>query len=82
MLPASVELDPFGAEFPSGSMAPDEGAHVQPGVTFPQPANDPPEREVIEVGEETLGYPVLKVGAPAPKYRVQPAQQVCQCSMR
>ena len=78
MLPAAVELDPFGAYFPSGKMTPDEGAHVQFGVTFLQPAHDPPKREVIEVGEEAFGYPVLKVGAPAPQHRVQPAQQVCQ----
>jgi len=48
MLPAAVELHPFGAYFPSGNVAPDEGAHVQFGVTFLQPAHDPPKREVIE----------------------------------
>ena len=52
VLPAAIELDPFGAYFPTGNMTPDEGAHVQFGVTFLQPAHDPPEGEVIEIGEE------------------------------
>jgi len=36
---------------------------------------------MVDVGEGPLGYPVLKVGAPAPDRRVEPTQKVCECAM-
>jgi hypothetical protein len=50
-------------------------------MAFLQPADDPPEGEVIDIGEGPLGYPVLEVGAPAPDRRVEPTQEVRERAM-
>ena len=55
--------------------------HVQPDVSLPEPADDPPEGEVIDVVEGPGRHAVTEVVAPAPQYRVQPAQQVFERSM-
>src|SRR5699024_7410203 len=81
-LPRAKALDPAITDLPSGQVTTDQGVHVQPGMTLLQPAHDPPESEPIQVGERRLGNPVLKVGAPTPQRRVQPAQQASESAMR
>src|SRR5438034_8713522 len=40
-------LDPFVADPPARQVAADHGAHAQPRVALAEPADDPPEGEVV-----------------------------------
>ncbi len=55
--------------------------HVQPDVSFAEPADDPPEGVVIDVAECPRGHPVAEVVTPSPQRRVQPTQQVTERSV-
>src|SRR5690606_35120976 len=61
----SEHVDPSGTDVPSGQVAPDQGVHVQPEVSFAEPPDHPPEGEVIEVAEGPRGHSVTEVCAPA-----------------
>ena len=80
--PDSEELDPTVAYLPAGQVATYQGVHVEFGVSFLQPADDPPEREVVDIAEGMFDDPVLEVHAPATQHRVETAQQVSQGSMQ
>src|SRR5215207_5787366 len=81
-LPGAEELDPAGADPPAGEVTPDQGAHTDAGVSFLQPADDPPEGEMVEIAEGALRHAVAEVGAPTSDHRVEPAQQVGERAMR
>ncbi len=74
-------LDPSVADPPSGEVAADQGVHVQSDVSLLQPADDPPEGEVVDVVEGPRRDAVTEVVAPSPQRRVQPAEQVGERSM-
>jgi hypothetical protein len=58
------------------------GAHADAGVSFLEPADDPPEGEVVQIAEGAFRHAVAEVGAPTSDQRVEPAQQVGECAMR
>ena len=54
-------LNPSVADLPTGEIGANQGVHVQPEVPLPQPDDDPPEGEVVDVAEGAFAHPVTEV---------------------
>jgi len=54
---------------------------IQPDVAFANPTDDPPKDIVVEIVEGLCGHAVAEIVAPAPQYRIKPAQQLGESSV-